>query len=132
VLHEIEGALENFVTEKVTLAHTLSATLFTVNDCLIGLMNAATDSIRSLSWKSIESFGHSYSGMEALVQDVANQEIRKKTLYSTFVSAVIVLILCYVVALFFSSNETAVDGISQDESSAYVPKFLMPFYSSPQ
>lgn len=95
------------------------------------LMNVASDSVRRLSWKSIDSFGQSSTGMESLVQEIANQEVRKKRLYLALASFFIVLVFCYIVTAFFSSEDIADDGVSGDDSSAYIPKFLIPFHNSP-
>jgi hypothetical protein len=97
-------------------------------------MDIAADLIRRLSWKSIEDFGQSFSGMESLVDGVANQQVRKNRMYSAFASLFVVLVFCYIVATFFFSEEKAAaaeDGIPDDESSGYVPKFLIPFHFVP-
>lgn len=69
--------------------------------------------------------------MESLVRSIENQEVRKKRMYSAFVSVFILLFFCYIVASFFTSNEADEDGTPDDESSRYVPKFLIPFHSIP-
>jgi hypothetical protein len=51
-------------------------------------------------------------------------------LYTTCASIFIVLVFCYVVTL-FCSGESGEDGVSQYESSANAPKFLIPFDISP-
>lgn len=69
--------------------------------------------------------------MESLVRDVENKEVRKKRMYSAFALVFILLFFCYVVASFFTTDEVGEDGTLDDESSRYVPKFLIPFHSIP-
>jgi hypothetical protein len=92
-----------------------------------GLMTSTADNIRRLSWISIESFEHSHSDMESLVDSVRKKEVMKTRMLSGIASVAILFIFCYLSATFFSSGEDASEHSIPSDASSGGPKFLLPF-----
>lgn len=90
------------------------------------------ENVRRLCVKSIDLIGQSHSKMDSLIHGISVENVRKNKIYSACASLLIVVLFCYIVASFFTSDNPTESNIPGDESSGYAPKFLTPFYSSPQ